>query len=71
MAGAVQAAHTDNMTGAAKSTPTTVASAAPDSGPKSAMAVATCLDRLRNHFRTATPHAQQPGAQQLTASWRR
>src|SRR5262245_48105162 len=37
----LQAAHTDNMTGTSTKTPTTVASAAPDSGPKRAIAVAT------------------------------
>src|SRR4051794_27773637 len=37
----LQAAQTESITGTSTRTPTTVASAAPDSGPKSAIAVAT------------------------------
>src|SRR5574339_76692 len=41
----LQTEHTDNITGTSISTPTTVASAAPDSGPKSAIAVATASSK--------------------------
>ncbi len=41
----LHAAHTLSITGTSMSTPTTVASAAPDSGPKSAMAVATASSK--------------------------
>src|SRR5947209_2293156 len=41
----LQAAQTDSMTGTSTKTPTTVASAAPDSGPNSAMAVATASSK--------------------------
>jgi hypothetical protein len=41
----LQTEQTDNMTGTSMSTPTTVASAAPDSGPKSAIAVATASSK--------------------------
>ena len=41
----LQNAQTDNMTGTSIKTPTTVASAAPDSGPNRAMAVATASSK--------------------------
>jgi len=41
----LHAAQTDSITGTSTSTPTTVASAAPDSGPKSAIAVATASSK--------------------------
>src|SRR6476659_10975443 len=41
----LHAAHTDSITGTSTRTPTTVASAAPDSGPNSAIAVATASSK--------------------------
>src|SRR5665213_3544029 len=41
----LHAAQTDNMTGTSTKTPTTVANAAPDSGPNSAIAVATASSK--------------------------
>src|SRR6478735_6064708 len=41
----LQTEQTDNITGTSMSTPTTVANAAPDSGPNSAIAVATASSK--------------------------
>src|SRR6476659_9019312 len=41
----LHAAHTESITGTSTSTPTTVASAAPDSGPNNAIAVATASSK--------------------------
>src|ERR1700688_39555 len=41
----LHAAQTESITGTSTSTPTTVASAAPDSGPNSAIAVATASSK--------------------------
>ncbi len=62
----LQAAQTDSITGTSTNTPTTVASAAPDSGPNSAMAVATASSKKLDAAISAP--APPPNAQRSAIS---